>query len=293
MKITVTVIRYLLLLALICASILALASDALILKPAPPSGDIPAGPSSGDHIGGPDEGDPENPSEPILPDDTVPNWSVEPIVYKYSTKDQSGKITCEVRYSYPSVSSNDGSDVSEFARELDMIASRIRLFVDTKIALYKNGTSDDFSVPPQITGYYKINKFSTELFSITFVFSEIAPDSTVSETYMNYNLDLLLSSKKISIDSVMNDAVGTLRKILVQKKESGKLSLLANYENMLSGSIDGSWSVNANGIVFRFAKGTLSPASYGDIEISITNAELIPLLSEYGKILLNLPESVV
>ncbi len=288
MKIAFRIIRCALSVILLAAFILALASDSLVMRLTPPTDEMPVGPG----VNVPDSPDdtPSRPSEPILPDDTVPAWSIDPIVVKNTLTDQSGKVLCEMRYSYPTVTSSDGSDVSEFARELEVIASRVRLFVDTKSALYKSGSGDDFSVPPQITGYYKVNRFSSEIFSITFVFAEIAPDATISETYINYNLDLLLSSRKISVDSVMNDAVGSVKSKLQALRESGKISLLANYENMLVGLIDESWSVETEGISFKFAKGSLAPASYGDIEIFIENAELISLLSDYGRILLNLSD---
>ena len=291
MKIAFKIARIAIAVIIILAFILALVSDAFTLRPTPPTDTMPVETPSTSTPDSPSEDD-TIPVDPILPDDTVPAWSIDPIVVKNTLTDRDGKILCEMRYSYPSVSSNDGSDVSAFARELDMIASRIRLFVDTKSALYKTGSGDDFSVPPQITGYYKVNRFSSELFSITFVFSEIAPDATVSETYINYNLDLLLSSKKISVDSVMNDAIGSVKQRLTKLVESGKISLLANYENMLAGLIDEAWSVETEGISFKFAKGSLAPASYGEIEIFIANAELIPLISDYGKILLNLSEKV-
>lgn len=290
MKIAFRIVRCVLASALICAFIVALASDVLYTAPQKPTDrptmDVP----STDTPDGPSDDAPDVPATPILPDDTVPNWSIDPVIIRNTVADKNGKILCETRYSYPSVSSNDGSDVSAFARELDIIASRIRLFVDTRSELYKAGTSDDFSVPPQITGYYEVNRFSSEIFSITFVFSETAPDSTVSETRINYNLDLLLSSKKISIDSIMNDAVSSVKKKLIEMKESGRLSLPANYENMLAGLIDESWSATTLGISFRFDRGSLVPASYGEVEVFISNAELIPLLSDYGKILLNLSE---
>lgn len=292
MKTAFRIIRFVLAAALICVFILSLASDVLVVRPTSPIDrptiDVPSTEVPDDPIDDPSH----TPDTPILPDDTVPNWSIDPVVVKNTLADKDGRILCETRYSYPSVSSNDGSDVSAFARELDIIASRIRLFVDTRCELYKAGTKDDFSVPPQITGYYKINRFSSEIFSITFVFSEISPDSTVSETYINYNLDLLLSSKKISIDSIMNDAVNSVKQKLIEKKESGKLSLPANYESMLAGIIDDCWSANTFGISLHFPQGSLAPASYGDIEIFIDNSELLPLLSEYGKILLNVSEKV-
>lgn len=288
MKKLITALRCALALILFISAVLALASDSLIIAPTFPS-DLPQDDPITQNPGStPDDGSDKIPEEPIIPDDTIPDWSITPTVIKNAITDSKGNILCETRYSYPTVRANDSSDVSAFSRELEKIASSVRNFVDKKSDLYKSGTSDDFSVPPQITGYYTVNRFSSEIFSISFVFSEIAPDGTITETRMNYNLDLLLSASKISVDSVMNDAVSSVKNILSEHNESGKISLHSNYEKLLSGAIEQSWTVSPSGITFFFPKGSLSPTSYGDIEIFIDNARLLPLLSEYGKILFNI-----
>ncbi len=283
MKKFITALRCFFALVLFCAVILALASDMFIITPSSPVQDpvsdpnIPSGPDGNESI-----------EFPTAPDDKIPNWSIRPAVIKNTLASSNGKILCETRYSYPTVSANDGSDISAFSIALDRIADEVKHYVDTRSNLYKSGSQGSFSIVPQITGHYTVNRFSSEVFSITFVFSEISPSGTTSETRINYNLDILLSSDPVSIDAVMNSAVKTVKEMLLSKESNGEITLHANYEAVLSGIIDEAWTITSGGILFYFPGGTVASSSYGDVEIFIKASELSSLISEYGKILLNI-----
>ncbi len=285
MKKFITAVKCVLVLVVLCAAMLALTADIFYTKPVLPSQD----PNDDQPITPPDDGNQgnEKPNVPDAPDENIPNWSIKPVVIKNSISDKSGKILCEIRYSYPSASSNDESDISSFTKALDEIANDIKIYVDSRSELYKLRSYEQFSVPPQITGYYTINRFSSELLSISFIFSEISPDAGINESRINYNLDILLESSEITIDAVMNDAVSSVKEMLASRNKSGELALYANYEKLLSGMINNVWSVRSNGIMFYFPCGTIAPVSDGDIEVFIEKSALSTLLSEYGKILLN------
>ena len=292
MKKFIVAIKVVLAFALILTLIAALSSDIFRISfsaPDYPTDKDPSGPS--DDPGSKPGDEPSERPDPTPPDEGIPDWTITPIVIKNSLTDRNGNILCESRYSYPQVTSNDGSYVSSFADALDKINSDIKNYVSARVALYKLGTSDDFKVPPQITGYYTVNRFSSELFSISFVFSEIMPDGAVRETRMNYNLDILLDSSEITLDAIMNDAISAVNGILSDKKEGGKLpAMYSNYEKLVESSINSSWSVQSGGILFFFPAGTIAPTSSGPIEVFISNSDLSSLLSEYGKILLNITE---
>ena len=290
-KKVLTVLKSIVALVVLCAAMLALTADIFHIKPS-----LPSGGSDDSQTGNPPDGstgddtpDPDDPKPPVSdpPDEIIPDWSVKPTVIKNSIADKNGKILCEIRYSYPMASSNDGSDISAFTEALDKIAEEVRIYVDSRSELYKLGSGEQFSVPPQITGYYTVNRFSGELLSISFVFSEISPSGSVNETRMHYNLDILLDSSEVTVDAIMNDPVIAVKSILSKKDGGGELALYTNYERLLSGMIDSVWSVSSNGILFYFPSGTIAPVSSGDIEVFIERSELSSLLSEYGKILLN------
>lgn len=115
------------------------------------------------------------------------------------------------------------------------------------------------------------------------------PDGAVRETRMNYNLDILLDSNDVTLDAIMNDAVSAVNGMIFAKQEAGKLpALYSNYEKLVESTINSSWSVQSDGILFFFPAGTIAPTSSGPIEIFIGNSELSSLLSEYGKILLSI-----
>ncbi len=283
MKKFITVLRCFFALVLFGAVILALAADTFIIAPSSPIYDPTQDPSAPGDSGEDSSYDPSVP-----PDGKIPNWSITPTVIKNTLVSSNGKTLCETRYSYPTVSSNDSSDITAFSAALEKISNEVRLYVDTRSDLYKAGSQGSFSVVPQITGHYTVNRFSSEVFSITFIFSEISPSGTVSETRMNYNLDILLSSDNVSIDAIMNSAAKTVKGILISKEANGEISLLSNYEDVLSGIINDVWTIKANGILFYFPGGTVASSSYGDVEIFIKTSELSSLISEYGKILLNI-----
>ena len=296
MRIFSVAVKIILALALIAALVIVLAADVLNISPSTPDlppdeipdtppddQNPPKPPDSGD---GPSElpgGDP--------PDESIPDWSIKSNVVKNTLTDTKGNILCESRYSYPYATSNDGSDISAFSDALNTIATEVRTYVNSRVELYKLGTNDDFSVPPQITGYYTINRFSSELFSISFFFSEILPDGAVREAKLNYNLDILLSSSSVTLDAIMNDAISSVNKIISEKQSRGEISALyGSYEKLVESTINSVWSIESNGLLFTFPAGTLAPTSSGTVEIFIGNSELSPLLSEYGKILLNIAE---
>ena len=291
MKKFIITVKIILAAALILSLVALLSSDIFRISlsaPNYPTDETPSGPSDGP---GSSPGDdiPGRPGSTAPPDENIPNWTIKPIVVKNSLTDQKGNILCESRYSYPYVTSNDGSYVSSFADALDKMNSQIKDYVNGRVQLYKLGTSDDFKVPPQITGYYTINRFSSELFSISFIFSEIMPDGAVRETRMNYNLDILLDSNDITLDAIMNDAISAVNGMISAKKEASKLpALYSNYEKLVESTINSSWSIQSDGILFFFPAGTIAPTSSGPIEVFIKNSELSSLLSEYGKILLNI-----
>ena len=290
MKKFIVTVKIILALALTLALIAALSSDIFRISLTPPDYPTDNTPSTPPDDPGSTPGDdiPERPGTSAPPDENIPNWTLKPTVVKNSLTDKKGNILCESRYSYPYVTSNDGSDVSAFADALDKINSEIKDYVNVRVQLYKLGTGDDFKVPPQITGYYTINRFSSELFSISFIFSEIMPDGALREERMNYTLDILLNSSSVTLDAIMNDAVSAVNGIISAKKVAGKLpSLYDNYEKLVESTINRSWSVHSDGILFFFPAGTIAPTSSGPIEVFISSAELSSLLSEYGKILLN------
>ena len=172
MKKFIVMTKIILAAALILTLVATLFSDILHI-----SLDTPDHPTNEDQSGSsdkpsniPDDDIPDRPGSSAPPDENIPNWTIKPSVIKNSLTDSRGNILCESRYSYPYVTSNDGSDVSAFADALDKINSQIKDYVNSRVQLYKLGTSDDFKVPPQITGYYVINRFSSELFSISFIF---------------------------------------------------------------------------------------------------------------------------
>jgi hypothetical protein len=106
---------------------------------------------------------------------------------------------------------------------------------------------------------------------------------------MNYNLDILLDSSSVTLDAIMNDALSAVNGIISSKKENSTLpALYSNYEKLVESTINSSWSVHSDGILFFFPAGTIAPTSSGPIEVFINNSVLSPLLSEYGKILLNI-----
>lgn len=291
MKKFIITVKIILAAALILSLVALLSSDIFRISlsaPNYPTDETPSGPSDGPGSS-PGEDIPGRPGSTAPPDENIPNWTIKPIVVKNSLTDQKGNILCESRYSYPYVTSNDGSYVSSFADALDKMNSQIKDYVNGRVQLYKLGTSDDFKVPPQITGYYTINRFSSELFSISFIFSEIMPDGAVRETRMNYNLDILLDSNDITLDAIMNDAISAVNGMISAKKEASKLpALYSNYEKLVESTINSSWSIQSDGILFFFPAGTIAPTSSGPIEVFIKNSELSSLLSEYGKILLNI-----
>ena len=115
------------------------------------------------------------------------------------------------------------------------------------------------------------------------------PDGAVREARMNYNLDILLNSSSITLDAIMNDSVSAVNAIISAKKATGNLpTLYNNYEKLVESTITSSWSVRSDGILFFFPAGTIAPTSSGPIEVFINSTELSSLLSEYGKILLNI-----
>ena len=293
-RIFTATVKVVLALALIAALIIIFAADMLSLSPNTSpfqpgdTSDPPENQNPDNHPGNNGNKPSDSPSTEI-PDESIPNWSIKSTVVKNTLTDQKGNILCESRYSYPYVTSNDGSDISAFSEALSNIATDVRSYVNARTELYKSGTHDDFKVPPQITGYYTINRFSSELFSISFIFSEILPDGAIRETRMNYNLDILLGSSNITLDAIMNDAISSVNKIISEKKALGELgSLYKNYEKYVESAINNIWSVESNGILFLFPAGVLAPTSSGPVEIFIKNADLSSLLSEYGKILLNI-----
>ena len=291
MKKFIIATKIVLALALILALIAALSSDIFRISLTAPNYQPDENPSTPPDDPGSTPGDdiPERPGTSAPPDENIPNWTIKPTVVKNSLTDNNGNILCESRYSYPYVTSNDGSDVSAFADALDKINSEIKDYVNGRVQLYKLGTSDDFKVPPQITGYYTINRFSSELFSISFIFSEIMPDGAIREERMNYTLDILLNSSSVTLDAIMNDAVSAVNGMISAKKEDGKLpALYGNYEKLVESTINSSWSVHSDGILFFFPAGTIAPTSSGPIEVFINGSALSSLLSEYGKILLNI-----
>ncbi len=296
MRIFTVTVKVVLALALIAALVIILAADMLYLSPNTPAfpPDGPPDTPPGNQNPNDPPGNDNNPSDPPnigAPGENIPNWSIKSTVVKNTLTDQDGNILCESRYSYPYATSNDGSDISAFSEALNNIAADVRSYVNTRVELYKVGTQDDFKVPPQITGYYTINRFSSELFSISFIFSEILPDGAVRETRMNYNLDILLSSSNVTLDAIMNDAISSVNKIISEKKTLGEISTLyQNYEKRVESAINNIWSAESDGILFSFPAGVLAPTSSGPIEIFIKNADLSSLLSEYGKILLNITE---
>ncbi len=291
MKKFIVVVKIILAIALILSLVSLLSSDIFRISLGTPDYPTDEAPNTPPDDSGSKPGDDtsERPGTTAPPDENIPNWTIKPIVIKNSLTDKKGNILCESRYSYPSVTSNDGSSVSAFADALDRINSQIKDYVNGRVQLYKLGTSDDFKVPPQITGYYTVNRFSSELFSISFIFSEIMPDGAVRETRMNYNLDILLDSNDVTLDAIMNDAVSAVNGMISAKKDMGKIpALYSNYEKLVESSINSSWSVQSDGILFFFPAGTIAPTSSGPIEIFIGNSELSSLLSEYGKILLSI-----
>lgn len=286
-------------LAIIAALIFVLAADVFHIVPSipstPPDSSTNPPPPDNKPIEKPDDkpGNNDPPSElPVdPPEETIPDWSIKSTIVKNTLTDTKGNILCESRYSYPYATSNDGSDISAFSEALSAVASEVRDYVNSRVELYKNGSQNDFSVPPQITGYYVINRFSYELFSISFIFSETLPDGSVRESEMHYNLDILLDSSRVTLDAIMNDAISAVNKILSDKKSSGNLTALYDsYEKQVESSINRVWSIRSGGILFSFSAGELAPISSGPIEILIQNSDLSPLLSEYGKILLNITE---
>lgn len=283
-------IKIILAAALILSLIAALSSDIFRISYSTPNYSPDENPSDPpDDSGNKPGDDPSGRPGTTPPDENIPNWTIKSTVVKNSLTDKKGNILCESRYSYPYVTSNDGSDVSSFADALDKINSDIKNYVNARVQLYKLGTSDDFKVPPQITGYYTVNRFSSELFSISFIFSEIMPDGAVRETRMNYNLDILLDSNSITLDAIMNDAVSAVNGIISEKKSSNQIPVLhLGYEKLVESTINSSWSVQSDGILFFFPAGTIAPTSSGPIEVFINSSELSSLLSEYGKILLNI-----
>ncbi len=274
-------------LAVLCAIVLCLSTDIISLFKAPvqtqppysdttPSTSVTPGETTPDV---PDIGDGEN---------ALPNWSIKSTVVKNTLKNSDGDILCEVRYSYPYAIANDSSDIAPFSEALSSISNDVKKYVDSRCELYKSGSADDFSVPPQITGYYKINRFSPEIFSISFVFAEILPDAQTREMTLNYSLDLLLGAKEISLDEVMNDPINALVSLVSAKKENGEIpALYSSYDKKIESMIDSVWSVTSDGIRFVFPVGTIAPSSSGDIEILLGGEQLLALLSEYGKILLS------
>jgi len=288
-------VKTILALAIIASLVIVLASDILNISPVtstPPNSEDPGTPP--DNNDKPNDKPNNNPGDnpgDVPPDEIIPDWSIKPTVVKNTLTDKKGNILCESRYSYPYVTSNDGSDVTAFVEALSKISSEIKEYVNARAQLYKLGTNDDFKVQPQITGYYTVNRFSSEIFSISFIFSEILPDGATRESRINYNLDILLSSNDITLDAIMNDAVSAVNSIIADKKSSSEFPVLYdNYEKRVESTIDTAWSVESNGILFLFPSGTLAPVSSGPIEIFIKNSELSSLLSEYGKILLNIAE---
>ena len=278
-------------LAIIAALIFVLAADVFHIVPSIPSTppDSSTNPPPPDDKPGSDDPPSDLPIDP--PEETIPNWSIKSTVVKNTLTDKKGNILCESRYSYPYATSNDESDISAFSEALNAVASEVRDYVNSRVELYKSGSQNDFSVPPQITGYYTINRFSYELFSISFIFSETLPDGSVRESEMHYNLDILLDSSRVTLDAIMNDAISAVNKILSDKKSSGNLTALYDsYEKQVESSINRVWSIRSGGILFSFSAGELAPISSGPIEILIQNSDLSPLLSEYGKILLNITE---
>lgn len=291
MKKFIIAIKIVLALALTLALIAALSSDIFRISFTPPDYPTDNTPNTPPDDSGSSPGDdiPERPGTSAPPDENIPNWTIKSTVVKNSLTDKKGNILCESRYSYPYVTSNDGSDVSAFADALDKINSEINSYVSTRVQIYKIGTSDDFKVPPQITGYYTVNRFSSELFSISFIFSETMPDGALREERMNYNLDILLDSSSITLDAIMNDAVSAVNGIITEKKNGNQIpALYGGYEKLIESTISRSWSIHSDGILFFFPAGTIAPTSSGPIEIFINNTDLLPLLSEYGKILLNI-----
>lgn len=291
MKKFVVTMKIILAAALILSLVAALSSDIFRISHSAPDDPIIDDPGSvpDDPEDKPGDDTPERPGTTPPPDENIPNWTIKPTVVKNSLTDRKGNILCETRYSYPYVTSNDGSDVSAFAEALDKINTEINNYVNARVQLYKLGTNDDFKVPPQITGYYTVNRFSSEIFSISFIFSEIMPDGAVREARMNYSLDILLSSNSITLDAIMNDALSAVNGIISEKMKNNQIPVLySGYEKLVESNINSAWSVQSDGILFFFPAGTIAPTSSGPIEVFIKNSELSPLLSEYGKILLNI-----
>ena len=289
-KKTRSIIKLTVMLIILVGIVLVLSADIFLVRPVtPPPINGGSGDSSvdGDNTGNNTDrpGTDEDLAEP--PDASIPNWSIEPTVIKNTLTDSSGKVLCETRYSYPSASSNDGSDISAFSQALDRIATDVRLYVEARSELYKTGSSADFSVSPQITGHYTINRFSSEFFSISFIFSETSPEGTVSEARINYNIDILLAPETVTVDAIMNNAVSSVKELLLERESKGEFSLHSSYERLLEGMIDNVWWVSTSGITFSFPGGSIAPASYGEIEVFIERSQLSSMLSEYGKILLN------
>lgn len=281
MKKIFTVLKISVSVLLLTVALIAISADVLSLRPFSPSDqDIP-------QINDPENIPNDDTQRPDGPFEDIPNWSIIPTVVRNTLTDTSGNILCEMRYSYPCASANDSSDISSFISALDTISGEIKNYVEKRSELYKTGSQSDFSVPPQITGYYTVNRFSTELFSITFVFSEISPEGNVGLTKFSYNLDLLLSSRTITIDAVLNDPIKTVSKALLKLEDSGDLALFSNYENILAAAVNDVWHVGADRITFTFPAGKIAPMSSGEISISVKGQELVDSLSEYGKILMN------
>ena len=269
---------------LVTVMLIMISADVLFFTPSIP--DIPSEDKSYDPDIPNRPSDEEN-DRPHHPEEDIPNWSITPTVVKNTLVGTDGDILCETRYTYPSVKANDLGDVSAFSAALAQMSNEIKNYVSKRSETYKTGSSRDFSVPPQITGYYTVNRFSVEFFSITFVFSEISPDGNVGITRFNYNIDILLDSASVTIDAIMNDPTNVILDAISDLDGSEDLALFPNHEKLIASLSGDVWYVGADSIVFTFAPGTIAPVSSGEIKVSIGGSKLTDSLSEYGKILLN------